>query len=185
MSIKSVETAIRQVRAVVKEWENAGFEHDSWREEHTRYTVIDPIIRALGWNTSDPKECHPEYWRFGGRDASGRAGRVDYALFGTPDLEAIGNGITAPAVIIEAKKLGMALDGHVGQLRRYVNGTHRMTKGMAVLTNGREWWLYDLDRRGAFSGKRVDPINVLDGNLGVLAESARTLNSLLNRRKFG
>ena len=177
MSIRSVKTAIRQVRAAVKEWENAGFGHDSWREEHTRYAVIDPIIRALGWNTSDPKECHPEYWR------SGR--RVDYALFCTPDLEAIGNGSIAPDVIVEAKKLGMALDGHVGQLRRYVGTVPRMQRGMAVLTNGREWWLYDLDRRGAFSGKRVDPINVLDGNLGVLAESARTLDSLLNRRKFG
>ena len=31
-----------------------------WREDLTRYGIIDPTIRALGWDTADPKECHPE-----------------------------------------------------------------------------------------------------------------------------
>ena len=54
MSIRSVESAIRYVRAVVKEWDEAGFGYDNWREEHTRYAIIDPLISALGWNTADP-----------------------------------------------------------------------------------------------------------------------------------
>ena len=38
---------------------------DRWREDHTRYGVIDPIIQALGWNTADRKECHPDLWLTG------------------------------------------------------------------------------------------------------------------------
>ena len=46
MSIKSVEEAIRHSRVVVDEWKEAGFTEG--REEHTRYAIIDPVIRALG-----------------------------------------------------------------------------------------------------------------------------------------
>ena len=59
MSIKEVEDAILTIRAVVQEWDEACLKF--WREDHTRYGIIDPIIRALGWKVSDPKECHPEY----------------------------------------------------------------------------------------------------------------------------
>ena len=58
MSVSTVAGAIRHARKVVKEWDQAGFTY--WREEHTRYAVIDPVITALGWDTSDPRECHPE-----------------------------------------------------------------------------------------------------------------------------
>ena len=68
------------------------------------------------------------------------AGRADYALFGTPDLDAIGNLTREPDVIIEAKSLNVVLEEHVEQLRRYVGASPRMHKGVAVLTNGREWW---------------------------------------------
>ena len=165
---------------MIKEWDQAGFTY--WREEHTRYAVIDPVITALGWDTSDPKECHPEYWRFRGDEAADRA---DYALFGTPDLAAIGNGTVAPDVIIEAKNLNVALEEHVEQLRRYVGADPRMGTGVAVLTNGREWWLYDLDRRGAFQGKRIDPVNVLEGNLREAARTLNEFNEFIDRRSFG
>ena len=177
MSISAVEAAIRHARKVITEWDQAGFTY--WREEHTRYAVIDPVITALGWDTSDPKECHPEYWRFRGDEAAGRA---DYALFATPDLDAIGNLTMEPDVIIEAKSLNVVLEEHVGQLQRYVDAVPRMRRGVAALTNGREWWLYDLDRRGSFHGKRLAPINILGDDL---RESARTLNEWLDRRRFG
>ena len=56
-----------------------------------------------------------------------------------------------------------------------------MRRGVAVLTNGGSGGC-DLDRRGSFRGKLIDPIDVLDGNL---RESARTLNEWLDRRKIG
>ena len=48
---------------MITEWEEEGFGFSDWMEVHTRYAVIDPVITALGWDTSDPKECHPEYPR--------------------------------------------------------------------------------------------------------------------------
>jgi hypothetical protein len=179
MSISTVEAAIRHARTMITEWEEEGFGFGDWLEVHTRYAVIDPVITALGWDTSDPKECHPEYPRYG--DGETRA-RVDYALFGEPNLVAIGNYEVAPDVIIEAKSVGVELEEHVEQLEGYAEAAHRMRNGVAVLTNGREWWLYDLDRRGSFHGKRLAPINALEDNL---RESARTLNAWLDRRRFG
>ena len=152
MSISSVEAAIRHARTAIREWDQAGFTYR--REEHTRYAVIDPVITALGWDTSDPKECHPEYWRFRGDES---AGRVDYALFGTPDLDAIGSGTVAPDVIIEAKSLNVVLAEHVGQLQRYVDAVPRMRRGVAVLINGREWWLYDPTEEGPSRGNALTP----------------------------
>ena len=127
-------------------------------EFHTRYGVIDPIIRALGWDTADPKECHPEYPR------PYQEGRVDYALFGTPDVESIGNNSIPPDVVIESKALREPIDDDVPQLQRYVEADPRMRTGVAVLTNGNEWWIYDLTKRGPFEGKLVDRVNILTGN---------------------
>ena len=59
MSISTVEAAIRHARSVITEWDEEGYGFDKWLEVHTRYAVIDPVITALGWDISDPKECHP------------------------------------------------------------------------------------------------------------------------------
>ena len=59
MTIKSVQLAIQHARDVIEEWAEVGL--PGWRETQTRYAIIDPIIRALGWDTEDPKECYPEY----------------------------------------------------------------------------------------------------------------------------
>ena len=60
MTVRKVKDAISHVRSVVKEWQEIGA---TWEEEHTRYALIDPIIRALDWDTGDPKQCHPEFPR--------------------------------------------------------------------------------------------------------------------------
>ncbi len=171
MSVSAVDAAIRKIPEVVKEWDDAEF--SSWLEFHTRYGVIDPIIRALGWDVSDPKECHPEY------PPPHREGRVDYALFGTPDVESIGNNSVPPDVVIESKALREPLgDEEVSQLRRYVGASPRMRNGVAVLTNGNEWWIYDLTMRGSFNNKLVDGVNILTGRRRSHAEF---LNQWLGR----
>ena len=123
MSIRTVQAAIRHVREVEAEWKEADLGH--WLENHTRYALIDPVIRALGWKTCDPKECHSEY----GRSNEGQKGMADYVLFGTPDLEGIGNGDAVPDIIIESKSLYGRLDGNVEQLQRYVEGGPSDAKG--------------------------------------------------------
>ena len=129
MRINTVEAAIWKIRDVVREWDDV--ELDYWREDHTRYGVIDPVIRSLGWDTSDPKVCHPEYPR---SYQTGR--RADYAMFGTPDVQAIGNNSVPPDIIIESKPLRAVLDDAVAQLRRYTWASPRMQRGRSVLTNG-------------------------------------------------
>ena len=175
MTVSALDTAIRKIREVIREWDDV--ELNYWREDHTRYGVIDPIIRALGWDTGDPKECHPEYPR------PYREGRVDYALFGAPDVESIGNNSVPPDVVIESKALREPLDDEeISQLQRYVDASPRMRNGVAVLTNGSEWWIYDLTKRGDFGSKLVEQVNILSGGRRA---SAQVLNSWLGRAGFG
>ena len=61
MTVREVEEAIKNANSRISEWQENGF--PTWREDQTRYGIIDPIIRALGWNTVDPKQCHPEFPR--------------------------------------------------------------------------------------------------------------------------
>lgn len=93
-------------------------------EALTRYALVDPLLRALGWDTADAKSVVPEY-----RSAAGVA---DYALFSDSGQP--------PALIIEAKKLGEPLDDKVAlQSLNYCNlvGTPYF-----ALTDGKTWKIY-------------------------------------------
>ena len=96
MTVVAVEEAIRHGRNVIREWEETGETNwpgeNSWREDQTRYAVIDPVIRALGWDTGEPKECYIEYHRPYG------TGRVDYALFQDAEMAEIGRGAAEPSI---------------------------------------------------------------------------------------
>ena len=59
------------------------------------------------------------------------------------------------------------------QLAGYAEG---ILSGVAVLTNGKDWYIYNLRKRGDFSDKLVSPINLLDCNV---REAARTLHTAL------
>ncbi len=65
----------------------------STSEARTRLALVDPLLNALGWDTSDPAKVSVEY------DVEGR--QADYALLG-PDGK--------PKAFVEAKKLGERLD---------------------------------------------------------------------------
>ena len=169
------EAAIQKIRAVVKEWDAVDLNH--WRENHTRYGVIDPIIRELGWDTSDPKECHPEYPH---SYQNGR--RADYAMFGTPDVQAIGNNAVPPDIIIKSKPLRAELDRAAPQLQRYAQASPRMQSGVAVLTNGNQWWIYDLSLRSSSTSKRVEQVEILTDDPQA---AAQILHQRLGRSKFG
>ena len=66
-------------------------------ETRTRMALIDPLLRALDWDVSDPGVVTPEY-----RIKDGvKDGWADYALL-RPD--------GSPAAAVEAKKLGEALE---------------------------------------------------------------------------
>lgn len=120
-------------------------------EALTRYALIDPILRALGWPLDDPSVVRPEY-------AAGQ-GKADYCLFGADGK---------PAVLIEAKTLGprlppiasAAVVSYAWELSR--RGTHVEYVG---ITNGLLWQVYRFP-------DMVRPAHALDLGRGTAAEAA-------------
>jgi predicted type IV restriction endonuclease len=75
--------AIERVRERIKKYENQLKQN----EMLTRYVLVDPILRALGWDTENPDQVIPEFQT--------EVGRPDYILRW--------NDI---CIGVEAKKLG-------------------------------------------------------------------------------
>ena len=172
MGVEAVEQAIRHGRRVIGEWEDVDL--NEWREDQTRYAVIDPIVRALGWDTSDPKECCPEYGREGGR--------ADYAIFGADlAIEEIGRAEATPLILIEAKPVDADLETAPDQLAGYVDADPAMSYGAGVVTNGRHWWIYDLTIEGDFPDKCVQAVNITEGAVGT---NAKTLYDWLGKGQW-
>ena len=108
----------------------------SVNETLTRYALIDPLLRELGWDTADPALVIPEY-------KSGK-GRADYALLGSGGK---------PAMMIEAKSLGSSLrDAALTQGITYC--IELGTKYFAI-TDGKRWEVYETYRAVPIDEKRV------------------------------
>ena len=109
-------------------------------EALTRSVLIDPLLRALGWDTEDPTMVRPEYTETGG------TGRPDYALFGNKDPN-------KPAAMLEAKSLGTALAGSVvNQAFQYC---YPLGISYMVVANGDHWRLYDFLTGGLAMTDRI------------------------------
>lgn len=101
----------------------------------TRYALIDPLLRELGWETDNPSLVIPEY-------QSGH-GRADYALFGDGK----------PVMMVEAKKLGTQLrDSVLSQGIQYC--LEKGTKHFSV-TDGQRWEVYETHKPVPIDEKRV------------------------------
>ena len=174
MSVECVEKAIESAKSKIKEWKKVGL--PGWREDQTRYAIIDPIIRALGWDTADPKECHPEYPR------DNYQKRVDYALFDRLDMTKLtGADMPAPDIIIEAKALDEPLDSDFDTFRRYVQSPPRMSGGLAILTDGVKWRLYEVGVGGGLGPPGYD-LEEVDINENT-HKAAKTLHDKLGRHR--
>ena len=99
-------------------------------EALTRYALIDPLLRTLGWDTGDPSRVGIEYPV---RTATGVA-KADYALFGSDPQ---------PVMIIEAKSLRSPLQEAEFQALNYC---HRLDTPYFVSTDGEHWRLFDKER---------------------------------------
>lgn len=104
-------------------------------ETRTRMALIDPLLRVLGWDVSDPAMVLPEYKVNGGF--------ADYALL-LPDGK--------PAAVIEAKRFGESLAAHRVQMVTYAT---MAGIGYAGLTNGNHWLLYDILKPGQLDEKQM------------------------------
>ena len=105
-------------------------------ETRTRMALIDPLLTALGWDVSDPAMVTPEY--------NVGQGRADYALNGSESI---------PAAIVEAKRLGHALnDDERMQMLNYAN-----VRGVryAAVTDGDVWELYEVFKQAPLEDRRL------------------------------
>ena len=104
-------------------------------ETLTRYALIDPLLRELGWDTSDPSAVVPEY--------SSGSGRADYALMSSGK----------PAMMVEAKKLGTPLrDKALEQSIGYclMEGTSHF-----AVSDGARWEIYETHSLVPIDQKRI------------------------------
>ena len=100
-------------------------------ETRTRQVLIDPLLRELGWDVSDPDTVELEY-RVGQQ-------RADYALMSG----------TEPVAVIEAKPLGSSLkDREMGQAFGYA--TLDVINYM-IVTDGDKWEMYDVFKKVALA----------------------------------
>ena len=130
-------------------------------EAQTRYALIDPLLRELGWDTEDPVRVRPEYplkteYNPGTRSA-------DYAL--------LANGI--PAMMVEAKRLGTPLRDQV--LVQGINYCQvEGTKYFAV-TDGRYWEIYETHKPVPIDEKRVIAFDLCESDAASVCLKALAL----------
>ena len=94
-------------------------------ETSTRYLIIDPVLRALGWDLSDPRDGVVEY-----RVSPGRRRAVDYALL---------DNVGTPVILVEAKRIDGYSDDEENLDQIYNYMVEVETAGVIVSTNGQYW----------------------------------------------
>ena len=100
-------------------------------EMSTRYIIIDPILRSLGWDLSDPTQCVV--------DNVTTSGLPDYILL---------NHKGEHVIVIEAKRIqeDTRCKKHIDQAAGYANSIREAR--VMVLTNG-QYWSIEYGRAGA------------------------------------
>ena len=187
-------------------------------ELRTKQVMTDPILRALGWDTSNPSEVQME------ARLPQTASIPDYALFK--------NNPKTPVGILEAKTLNPVVvprlkdriqqhehrvleafrnlrfgrfdedqtnrntlfdqetwaglkEAHEAQLEKYVREIG-MTAGYGILTNGDDWWIYDIQE---YSGSKEGLRRALVRETSILFEenskAARDLEIIRRDSNWG
>jgi hypothetical protein len=127
-------------------------------EQNTKAALIDPVLRALGWDIEDVEEVHREY------KVKSADNPVDYALL----------VLRTPRLFIEAKALGDSLEDRrwAGQIMGYatVAGVE-----WVVLTNGDEYRIYNSHAPVPVDEKLFRTVRVQD-DCATAAETLRLLS---------
>ena len=128
----------------------------------TRYSLIDPFLRALGWDTENPEQVEPEFGIDGGRP--------DYAL-------KINGKVVA---FVEAKCLNKQWDEN--KLITYAN-----TEGVEyiIATDGNLWKVYDVFKRAKIKDKIVASWDIKNDNAVEIALESLVIANLHEEEAFG
>ena len=95
-------------------------------EENTKTALIDPVLRALGWDLEDLDEVRHEYRRKAGDNP------VDYALL----------LLRTPRLFVEAKALGENLSDH-RWANQFIGYAGVAGVEWVAVTDGNEWRIYN------------------------------------------
>ena len=125
-------------------------------EALTRYTLIDPLLRELGWNTENPDLVIPEY--------KGVGGSADYALF---------NG-DKPLMIVEAKRLDTSLRDEKVLTQGLTYCQKQGTRYLSV-TDGRRWEIYETHKLASIDEKRIVEFDLKSQSVAEVCLKALTL----------
>lgn len=120
-----------------------------------RYAFIDPLLRALGWDTEDPACVRPEY--------SSQYGRADYALMDT----------STPLAVIEAKKLNENMSGNV--VAQAINYCLQEGTPYFMITDGQRWAVYETHKPVPIDQKKVLSFDVTQGSASAVVVQALAL----------
>jgi hypothetical protein len=132
----------------------------SGNETLVRYSLIDPFLRMIGWDTSDPSQVIPEY--------STGNGRADYALF-RPDGTII--------ALVGAKKLGTSEN-----LSQHLAYCLSVPSPFFIATDGNNWELYDPFKKVKMEDKLIERWNILNDLPGEIIKKALSIS---NFSEFG
>ena len=136
------ETVVDELLNLIESLRKRITDHDALlrgSEALTRYVLVDPLLRCLGWDTEDPTHVVPEY-----KIPSEPTHAADYALFAGADI---------PRVIVEVKRLGhAAYSNAASQALGYC-----MHDGFNcfVVTDGQRWAVYETLKEGNLANKQI------------------------------
>jgi hypothetical protein len=120
LNVADLDVALTSVRDRI-----AKFRGQAIGEENTKHALIEPVLRALGWDVEDLDEVRCEY------KLKQADNPVDYAFFVHGNLR----------LFVEAKALGENLDKCAHQIMGYA-GVAGVVEWI-VLTNGNEYRIYN------------------------------------------
>ena len=141
MSVRAVAIAVHRALAFMDEMDDV--DPEAWLPEHTLYLFVDPMLRALGWEPSDPDQC---------RLFPCGTGMAGYSL--SADRS------ESPALAVLAAPPGASLPESASLVW---SDSDTVPAGVTVLTDGTRWrihhggrWAVEVDlirlRRGVAAG---------------------------------
>jgi predicted type IV restriction endonuclease len=139
--MRTAKSDIDRLIEVINKLEGNKDKYHNYLEESellTRYVLIDPLLRALGWDTENPSKVRVEH-----KVIRGRKRRADYALFGR-------EGIVA---LIEVKSYGTVDKQKAARQVASYRVSSKVPLG--IVTDGGAWYVYNLCKRGCFEGRRM------------------------------
>ena len=150
--------ALDDLQAIIEKLQNMIEAHRDYLSRHetrTRQVLIDPLLRELGWEVSDPAAIELEYtvklqYTVGKKWA-------DYTLMFKD--ESMSDTDPKPVAVIEAKPLGSDLEDD--EMMQVLNYANRDGIDYMIVTDGDRWEMYEVFRRGHVGRTSVDEVAIV------------------------